>query len=197
MKLNYIKELFKGKFLGLYIANYTSNEGRNKDYEVISRPLESKDDLMEKANPDAVTIICYNKDRTKMLIQKEFRMTINDFVWDFPSGLIDEGETPRQTAIRELKEETGLDLVEFEAILPPCYTSVGMSNETVVPVYCIAEGQITGSDSDLEETEPVWISKEDAKRLLKKSISAVENRKPFIRFSNRVSSEIYRWVFED
>ena len=72
-----------------------------------------------------------------------------------------------------------------------------MSNETVVPVYCIAEGKITGSDSDLEETEPVWISKEEAKRLLKKSISAVESRKPFIRFSNRVSSEIYRWVFED
>ena len=100
MKLNYIKELFKGKFLGLYVANYTSNEGRSKDYEIISRPLESKDDLMEKTKPDAVTIICYNKDRTKMLIQKEFRMTVNDFVWDFPSGLIDEGETPDETAIQ-------------------------------------------------------------------------------------------------
>lgn len=197
MKLNYIKELFKGKFLGLYVANYTSNKGRNKDYEVISRPLESKDDLMKKAKPDAVTIICYNKDRTKMLIQKEFRMTINDFVWDFPSGLIDEGETPRETAIRELKEETGLDLVEFEAILPPCYTSVGMSNETVVPVYCIAEGKITGSDSDLEETEPVWISKGEARELLRKSMLAFEGGRPFTKCSNRLSSEIYRWIFED
>ena len=47
----------------------------------------------------------------------------------------------------------------------------------------------------IEELEK--IKEEEAKRLLKKSISAVENRKPFIRFSNRVSSEIYRWVFED
>ena len=33
--------------------------------------------------------------------------------WSFPKGHKEEGETPRQTAIRELKEETGLDVVEF------------------------------------------------------------------------------------
>jgi 8-oxo-dGTP diphosphatase len=31
--------------------------------------------------------------------------------WDFPGGLMDEGETPQQAAVREVKEETGLTVV--------------------------------------------------------------------------------------
>ena len=40
-----------------------------------------------------------------VLLQKEFRMATNNWVYNFPAGLIDEGETPEEAAIRELKEE--------------------------------------------------------------------------------------------
>ena len=33
--------------------------------------------------------------------------------WDFVKGKIEEGETPRKTAIRETKEETGISDLEF------------------------------------------------------------------------------------
>jgi bis(5'-nucleosidyl)-tetraphosphatase len=33
--------------------------------------------------------------------------------WSFPKGHADPGEQPKETAIRELKEETGLDIVSF------------------------------------------------------------------------------------
>ncbi len=33
--------------------------------------------------------------------------------WDFPKGNIEKGETPEQTALRELKEETGIGDSEF------------------------------------------------------------------------------------
>lgn len=41
-----------------------------------------------------------------MLI-RQFRPPINAICIEIPAGLVDEGETPEQAAIRELKEETG------------------------------------------------------------------------------------------
>lgn len=33
--------------------------------------------------------------------------------WDFPKGLLEDGETPLDTAVRELEEETGIATVNF------------------------------------------------------------------------------------
>lgn len=53
-------------------------------------------------------IIFYkNKQNTKILLVKNN----NGRYWSFPKGHIEEGENEKQTAIREIKEETGLDVV--------------------------------------------------------------------------------------
>ncbi|OCB85170.1 hypothetical protein A7U60_g7796 [Sanghuangporus baumii] len=44
---------------------------------------------------------------TSTVIIEQFRPPIGKYVVELPAGLIDEGETPEQTAIRELEEETG------------------------------------------------------------------------------------------
>lgn len=41
---------------------------------------------------------------------------VNDNRWGIPKGIIDAGETPEQTAIREVFEETGLDISNEELI---------------------------------------------------------------------------------
>ena len=43
----------------------------------------------------------------EILLQKQFRPPINKVTIEVPAGLVDENETAAQTAIRELKEETG------------------------------------------------------------------------------------------
>ena len=34
--------------------------------------------------------------------------------WDFPKGILEEGEEPKSAALRELREETSIDETEFE-----------------------------------------------------------------------------------
>ena len=42
------------------------------------------------------------------LIARHWRVAVEDWLWEFPRGMGEQGEDPQTTAIRELHEETGL-----------------------------------------------------------------------------------------
>jgi bis(5'-nucleosidyl)-tetraphosphatase len=46
-------------------------------------------------------------DGTRVLMLRVFRH------WDFPKGLMEAGESPRETALREVREESGITMLEF------------------------------------------------------------------------------------
>lgn len=54
--------------------------------------------------------------REKLVMVENYRYPIDEFVLELPAGLIDEGETPEETARRELEEETGFILKDFEKL---------------------------------------------------------------------------------
>ena len=47
--------------------------------------------------------------RGKLLLTKRLGPPLKGW-WDLPGGFIDRGEDPRQALLREIKEETGLDI---------------------------------------------------------------------------------------
>lgn len=103
-----------------------------------------------------------------LVINKEFRYPIHDYEWGFPAGLIDDGETATQAAIRELKEETGYDVVTTYRESPPVLSSAGLSDESTAMVYVLCTGP--DGQQQLEETEEIEVRRygiEGLKELMK------------------------------
>ena len=54
--------------------------------------------------------------RDRIVLVRQYRCTIDDYVYELPAGLVEEGEDYREAAVREMKEETGLTLTLEEAL---------------------------------------------------------------------------------
>lgn len=90
-------------------------------------------------------------------------------IWDFPKGLIAEGETELKTAEREVSEETGLSefsLVEgFRETLKIFYKYQGdYINKTVI--YFLSQATSDDAHISVEHTDLTWLSLEEAKKRL-------------------------------
>lgn len=168
MKYKGIQKKEEGKFITRYDITYETVDGIEKVYEIISRNknLSNYEDL-HNGIPDAVVIIATDENDEKILLNKEFRMAVGDWVYNFPAGLIDPGENPKDSAVRELWEETGLELYEIDDMIGISYSAVGFSNETNVCIVGKARGEIQPSTSTVEEIEAGWYSKAEIRELLK------------------------------
>ena len=61
----------------------------------------------------------------RIVLVKQFRPAVEQITLEIPSGLIDPGESPAQTAVRELREETGYQAASVELIVPPMVPDTG------------------------------------------------------------------------
>jgi ADP-ribose pyrophosphatase len=104
---------------------------------------------------DAVVIIATVEigGEKKLVVTKEFRVPIWDYEYGFPAGLIDDGEDVEETVRRELKEETGLELVKVKHISKPVFSSAGLTDESCHMVLVEAKGEI--SNEWLDHTEDI------------------------------------------
>ena len=115
MKFIGIKKVHEGRFITSYNAEYETDLGNRKIYEMVSRDKNITDlDGIKREKCDAVVLIITSTDGNKILLNREFRMAVGGFAYNFPAGLIDEGETPDVAAARELWEENGLKLVSID-----------------------------------------------------------------------------------
>lgn len=186
MKFKGIEKHEEGRFITRYNLGYETEDGKEKIYEIISRKknLDSFEELHGE-KPDAVVVIATSEDGEKILVNKEYRMAVGDWVYNFPAGLIDAGEEPQESARRELWEETGLELYEINDIIGPSYSAVGFSNEINVCVVGKARGVFGKSTSAEEEIVPGWYTKAEMRELLKK-----------YRFAARTQAYCYLWSRE-
>ena len=169
MKFNGIKKIHEGKFITRYDVSYTTEQGHEKVYEMISRNNDIHT-LKDLNNPyiEAVVLVIFDEKHERLLLNKEFRLAPGCFVYNFPAGLIDRGETPEEAAKRELFEETGLELINVEDVIGESYSAVGFSNEKNLTIIGTAEGEFRkDNESEFEEISSAWYTKSEIATLLK------------------------------
>lgn len=172
-----IEKIHQGHFITRYNVTYRAVDGREKVYEMISRDDNLTDfQALSRHATDAVVLIMEDETRQNILLNREYRMAVGGWVYNFPAGLIDAGETPEISAARELKEETGLDLIEILDIIPDSYSAVGFSNEKNQCIVGIAGGTFAPSNSTLEEIEAGWYSRAQVRELLQTELFAARTQ---------------------
>lgn len=187
MKFKKIKKVGDGTHIFRYDIEYIAEDGRHKTYEIVSRDpnIKTQEDLANWRSK-TVTIIGISMDETKILLNREYRMATGDWIYNFPSGLIDPGELPTQAATRELREETGLTLEKRIVRLRSSYNAPGLTNETTSCVLALVSGEMHKSTSSFEEIKAKWYTKEEVKYLLKKQ-----------KMSARAQLFCFVWVYGD
>ena len=172
-KVKNIETLAETKFLSLYNANYTNKSGNEKTWTIATRKdkktLEEQFFNGKEDKVDAVVILAYHKDKKKLVAIRQFRIPLNNYVYELPAGLIDNNDDIIPTVKRELKEETGLDLEEVieDKIGQKLYLSPGMTDESVSLVYCTCSGKISNENlEEDEDIETILLSKDDAIKIL-------------------------------
>ncbi len=127
--------VYSGKTISLRVDTV---ELPNKGYQ--------KREIVE--HKGAVAIVAITPEN-KVVLVRQYRKAIEKELWEIPAGKIEIGENPKDTAIRELKEETGYSAGNIK-LLHKFYTSAGFSNQKI---YIFLAQNLTPGEQNFDEDE--------------------------------------------
>jgi ADP-ribose pyrophosphatase len=173
-KIKKIHQVTNEKFLNFYTLDTIKKTGEPGRYFLSSRApsVEELEIVRKETKADGVAmyVICGEK-KDKVLLIRQFRWPIGNYVYEFPAGLVDEGESLREAAVREVWEETGLKMTPLDVDYMyerPYYMTDGMTDEACAMVYGYAPDEIKKQHlEDSEEIEVIIADREEVRRILR------------------------------
>jgi 8-oxo-dGTP pyrophosphatase MutT (NUDIX family) len=160
------REVASTRWLRLETLTYEDTTGRRREWDVATRTTRQR-----AAGCDAVAILALLRrggaDVETLLVQ-QYRPPVDAVTVELPAGLIDEGETPEEAALRELKEETGY--VGSVALSSGVVAmSPGLTDEAIK--LCVVEVDLDDPANQapvqsLDETEFIQVRRVPVKALL-------------------------------
>ncbi len=123
--------VFEGKILRVRQDEASLPDGKPCTREVVE-------------HPGAVCVLCIKEG--KAFFVRQFRYAIGEESLELPAGKLDRGEAPKDAALRELEEETGVKASRAD-LLFAMYPSPGYTNE-VIYVFSAEVKEEAGSHPD-------------------------------------------------
>ncbi len=175
-----ITRLTDQKYVNLYDVHGFNSKGFESHYNVASRATRIEDLKIttRKNDPDGVIIYAlYGEKKDKVVIIRQYRYPIDDFVYELPAGLIEKGEDMKEAAIRELHEETGLIFHPIDCdkmFTEPRFSTVGLTDESVGIIYGYAEGELSSRFTEASEEIQVMVAdRTEVRRILCEELVAM------------------------
>lgn len=140
---NYV---YQGKILKVRCDDAALPDGRPCKREIIE-------------HVGASAVLCVREG--KVLLVKQFRYAFGEEIYEIPAGKLNVGEDPLLSAVRELKEETGVEAKEVELIYT-IYPTPGYSMEKIYifNVLGFEDGEQVLDDGEFLNVE--WMPLEEA-----------------------------------
>lgn len=139
--------IYRGKILNL----------RKDTVEVIGNKVSEREIVEHNGG---VTLAAVTDDN-KMVMVKQFRKAAGKAVLEAPAGKREEDEDPLETAVRELKEETGYTASNVK-FLTKFYSSVGYSEEIIYIYFCSG---LTPGETEFDDNEALEVIEMDMDEL--------------------------------
>jgi ADP-ribose pyrophosphatase len=129
---------------------------RNKIFafiaEDVTLPNDSRAEMAFVRHPGSTAIVPFLDDNT-VIMERQYRHPVRDYLFEIPAGTMDPGETALECAGRELEEETGYVAEEFLELgkvhILPAYS------DELIYVY-LARG-LTLSEQNLDQNEIIHV----------------------------------------
>ena len=178
-RIKRIEKQTHNRFLNLYEFQAVRRSGRVGPYFVASRAkeIDQLKAVSRAYKPDGVILYgVYGDKKDHVVLVRQFRYPLGDYVYEFPAGLVEAGEDMLAAGIREMYEETGLTFTPKEAgsYSRPFYTTVGMTDESCATVYGYCAGDATSlHQEESEDIQVVIADREECRRILREEHVAI------------------------
>jgi ADP-ribose pyrophosphatase len=103
---------------------------------------------------NGVGIVVVTTDK-KILLHREYRYVIKDYSLEIQGGGIDEGETPLQAAVRELKEESGIEVQPESVQSLGAFYPLNSFNTELVTLFMVEVDKAEVSEKLREQSEAI------------------------------------------
>ena len=168
-----IQQKTHNRYLNYYELEAVHRDGSVSPYYMASRAKEVKHlkAVTHENKPDGVILYgVYGEAKDRVVLIRQYRYPLGDYIYEFPAGLVEEGEDMAAAGIREMYEETGLVFTPVDAgcCSRPFFTTVGMTDESCGMVFGYCSGEPTSAHEEAsEEIQVILADRQEARRILR------------------------------